>query len=119
MAIAVQIKGNTFKMVFNLKVFRALGKEWGLPGLPEVMQRVALIEQIETGSFETYDVLYDLLFQALDCCPDNQTKISKEEIENLEMDELMLLAQGMTEGIAAAFPDAKEEPKKKTKAAKK
>ncbi|WP_035647328.1 hypothetical protein [Flavobacterium sp. ASV13] len=121
MDVSVEIKGNTFKMTFSLKVFRILGKVWNLPSLPEVMQKVALIEQIESGNFEIYDILYDVLFQSIDCHPDNQIKISKEEIENLEMEELMLLAQGMTEGISAAFPDAKleENPKKKTTAPKK
>ncbi|BFM41658.1 hypothetical protein CFS9_02990 [Flavobacterium sp. CFS9] len=118
MDIPVKIKGNTFKMAFSLKVFRVLGKDWNLPGLPEVMQRVALIEQIETGNFEVYDVLYDVLFRAIDCHPDNHTKISKEEIEDLEMDELMILAQGMTEGISAAFPDEAKEPEKKRNAPK-
>ncbi|SHG27632.1 hypothetical protein [Flavobacterium johnsoniae] len=109
MDILVGIKGNTFKMVFNLKVFRTLGKVWNLPSLPEVMERVSLIENIESGSFEVYEVLYDLIFQAIDCCPGNQIKISKEEIENLEISELMELAQGMTEGITASFPDSKTE----------
>ncbi|MGQ7945008.1 hypothetical protein [Flavobacterium sp. WC2509] len=105
-------------MSFSLKVFRVLGQVWNLETLPEVMQKVALIEQIDTGRLEIYDVLFELLFQSIDCHPDNTVKIKISDVENLSIDELMVLANEMAKGIAEAFKQT-EQTEKKLKAPKK
>lgn len=119
--IPVQINGIAFKMSFSLKVFRTLGRVWGLDTLPEVMEKVALIEQIETGSLEIYDILFDVLFQCIDSHTENENKISKEQLEDLPVPELVNLAGYMIAGVGEAFsqPDLGERPEKKTKALKK
>ncbi|WP_281321998.1 hypothetical protein [Flavobacterium aestivum] len=116
--IVVEINGSSFKMSFSLKVFRILGQVWNLETLPEVMQRVALIEQISTQRLDIYDVLFELLFQSIDCHPENVVKIKKEDIENLSVSELMVLADGMAKGITEAFKQT-EQSEKKTKAPRK
>lgn len=116
--ITVKINGSSFKMSFSLKVFRVLGQVWNLETLPDVMQKVALIEQIDTGRLEIYDVLFELLFQSIDCHPDNTEKIKLSDIENLSIDELMVLAGEISKGISEAFRQT-EESEKKLKAPKK
>ena len=114
--ITVQINGAPFKMSFSLKVFRTLGKVWGLNTLPEVMEKVALIEKIAEGGFDVYDILFEVLFQAIDCNPNNETKISKDEIESLEIDQLIILSSSLSKGMIEAFGTAEpgtEEKKKK------
>jgi len=101
--IKVNINGNAFEMVFNLKVFRVLGKLWGFDDLPTTMQKVALMEKVGDGSFEAYDVMYEVLFQSL-VCNQNNPVITKDDIENLSIDELLKLATEMTTGISASFP---------------
>lgn len=118
--ITVQINGITFKMSFSLKVFRTLGRIWGLNTLPEVMEKVALIEQIESGSLEIYDVLFDVLFQCIDCHVANTNKISKQQLEDLPVIELVNLAGYMVTGITEAFEQPElGETEKKTIAPKK
>lgn len=116
--ITVKINGSSFKMGFGLKVFRVLGEVWKLETLPEVMQKVALIEEIESGRLEIYDILFELLFQSIVCHPDNSEKITKDDIENLSLDELMSLADSMSVGISEAFKQAGQ-TEKKQKALKK
>lgn len=116
--ITVKINGSSFKMSFSLKVFRVLGQIWNLETLPEVMQKVELIEQINTQRLEIYDVLFELLFQSIDCHPENSVKITKDDIENLSLDELMSLADSMSVGITEAFK-VSEGTEKKSKAPKK
>lgn len=101
--IIVAIKGEPQKMSFALKVFRTLGRVWNLETLPEVMQKVALIEQIESGRLEIYDVLFEVLFYSIDCHPENSGKITIEDIENLSVDELVAMADSMAKGISEAF----------------
>lgn len=115
--IVVKINGEPHKMSFSLKVFRTLGKVWNLETLPEVMQKVALIEQIESGKLEIYDVLFEVLFHSIDSHPDNSVKISIEDIENLSVDELVAMANSMAKGISEAFFQPANE--KKPKALKK
>lgn len=118
-AIKVTINGNTFEMVFNLKVFRVLGKQWGLSDLPATMQRVALIENLSTGSFDSYDVLFDILYQAIACNRENPA-IDREDIEELDTNQLIALAGQMVSGISEAFPQEEQadENAKKPKAPK-
>jgi len=116
--INVQINGTTFKMSFSLKVFRTLGRVWGLDTIPEVMGKVALIEQADSGRLDVYDVLFDVLFQCIDSHSGNVNKISKEEIEDLPLEVLIELAGSMTVGITEAFEQASE-PEKKNPAPKK
>lgn len=112
--VEVIIKGIAFKMIFNLKVFRLLGKEWKLDSLPEVTQRISLLDKLESGSLEAFDVFFDLLFVSIDANSENENKISKAELENLSIEEMTALVGKMTEGITGSFPTESETEKKTT-----
>jgi len=118
--LQVTIKGIAYVMLFNLNLFRKLGKEWGLDSLPETAQRLALIETLDSGSFEAYDVLFDVMYQAIACNEDNPP-ISKSAIENLALNDLVTIAGQMAQGIAVAFPQQNPDadPEKKILAPKK
>jgi len=119
-AIKVVVKGQECVMMLNMNLFRVLGREWGFDTLPETAQRLSLIEKLEAGSFEAYDVLFDLLYWSIACNKDNP-EISRNTIDNLGTSELLNLGRKMIDGLPLAFnnqnPDA--DPEKKIPAPKK
>lgn len=59
----------SFKLVFGLKLFRILGRKWDLPGLMEVIEKIKFLENAEGKenlSFETMDLLEDLIISAIE-----------------------------------------------------
>jgi hypothetical protein len=118
-AVAITINGKTFKMVFSLKVFRSLGKVWGFETLDEVVQRVQTIEQLQSGSLAAFDTFFDIIHEAINCCSENREKISKEEVEELSLEDMKLLASAIAGGTTDSFTipatgEKKTKPKKPT-----
>lgn len=106
-------------MIFNLKVFRSLGKVWCLETLDEVVAKVQTIEQLASGSLSAFDTFFDIIHEAINCCVDNSEKISKEEIEELGMEDMQQLAAAITGGTTEGFTlpattEKKTKPKKPT-----
>lgn len=118
--IAITINGKTFKMEFNLKVFRSLGKVWGLDTLDEVVAKVQTIDQLATGSLSAFDTFFDIIHEAINCCKENSEKIAKDAIEELSMEDMQQLAAAISGGTAEGFTipedtEKKTKPKKLTK----
>lgn len=112
--IAITINGKTFKMQFNLKVFRSLGKVWGFDTLDEVVEKIKTIEQLKSGSLAAFDTFFDIVYESINCCSENAEKISRDEIEEIGMEDMKLLADAITGGTAEGFK-IQEDPEKKTK----
>jgi ABC-type dipeptide/oligopeptide/nickel transport system ATPase subunit len=117
--VEITINGKTFKMIFNLKVFRSLGKVWGLDTLDEVVAKVQTIEQLASGSLAAFDTLYDIIHEAINCCVENAEKITRDEIEDLGMEDMTQLANAIAGGTAEGFTlpasdEKKTKPKKQT-----
>jgi hypothetical protein len=118
--IEITINGKTFKMIFNLKVFRSLGKDWGLETLDEVVAKVQTIEKLASGSLAAFDTLYDIVYQSINCCVENAEKITRDEIENLDTEDMQQLAAAITGGTAEGFTvPASTEKKTKPRTQKK
>jgi hypothetical protein len=118
--IEITINGKTFKMIFNLKVFRSLGKDWGLETLDEVVAKVQTIEELASGSLAAFDTFFDIIHEAINCCVENSEKISKEQIEELSMEDMQQLAAAISGGTAESFTlTASTEKKTKPKTQKK
>ena len=118
--VAITINGKTFKMVFSLKVFRSLGKVWGLETLDEVVAKVQTVEQLGSGSLAAFDTFFDIIHESINCCSENSQKITKDEIEDLSMEEMQKLAAAISGGTAEGFTlqeniEKKTKPKKLTK----
>lgn len=118
--IAITINGKTFKMEFNLKVFRSLGKVWALETLDEVVAKVQTIDQLAKGSLAAFDTFFDIIHESINCCKENSEKLSREEIEELSMEDMQQLAAAISGGTAEGFtlpddPEKKTKPKKLTK----
>lgn len=116
--VKVTINGISYEMIFNLKLIRVLGHNWGLPDIPSTMAKVAQIESLATGSFEAYDVMYDIIFFAISCNKNNP-EIDRDSIEDLSTNDFVQLAGQMTVGITSAFPDAEQPDETKKKIAPK
>jgi ABC-type dipeptide/oligopeptide/nickel transport system ATPase subunit len=112
--VEITINGKTFKMIFSLRVFRSLGKVWSLETLDEVVAKVQTIEQLASGSLAAFDTFFDIIHEAINCCAENSEKISKEEIEELSMEDMQQLAAAISGGTAEGFT-LPEDPEKKTK----
>lgn len=112
--IEITINGKTFKMIFNLKVFRSLGKDWGLETLDEVVEKVKTIDQLSTGKLSAFETFFDIIHESINCCKENSEKISREDIEDLSMEDMKLLASSISAGTAEGF-NVQEDPEKKTK----
>lgn len=117
--VEITINGKTFKMIFNLKVFRSLGKVWGLDTLDEVVAKVQTIEQLENGSLSAFDTFFDVIHESINCCVENSEKITKDEIEDLSMDDMLQLSTAISGGTSEGFKlplstEKKTKPKKQT-----
>ena len=57
----------TFKLGFGLGLFRILGKKWNLPGINEVVLKMAVLDSIaENPSFEVLDCLEAIILAAIE-----------------------------------------------------
>ena len=57
----------TFKLGFGLGLFRILGKKWNLPGINEVVLKMAILDSIsENPSFEVLDCLEAIILAAIE-----------------------------------------------------
>jgi hypothetical protein len=118
--IEITINGKTFKMVFSLRVFRSLGKVWGLETLDDVVLKVRTIDQLKSGRFDAFDTLFDIIFEAINCCSENTEKISREAVEELSLADMQLLTTAISAGTTEGFAlPADTEKKRKPRTQKK
>lgn len=111
--VEIKIGENTFKPVFNLKVFRELGKHWKKETLSEVIAELQVLETVsDDPPLKVFDLIYDLIIFSVNCNKENAVKLTLDEVEDLPIDELMLLVNKITEGIADSMPQQPAEEKK-------
>jgi hypothetical protein len=66
--IVLELGGKSFKLVFGLKLFRLLGRKWDLPGIDEVVQKIAILDAADKKlTFAQIDVLEMILVTAIEC----------------------------------------------------
>ncbi len=66
--IVLQLGSKSFKLKFGLGLFRILGRKWQLPGIDEVVQKIAVLDSAEGKlTFEQIDVLEVILVSAIEC----------------------------------------------------
>lgn len=75
--VVLKIKEKSFRLVFGLKLFRILGKNWDLPGINEVVAKMAVLDSMSDNlSFEAMDVLEDIIKAAIENGPDGKEDLS-------------------------------------------
>lgn len=95
----------SFKLKFGLGLFRILGRKWQLPGIDEVVQRIAVLDSADGKlTFEQLDVLEDVLIAAIEYggCTDDLSKF--DIIEEFFADPKAL--DNFKDGIINSLPKA-------------
>lgn len=110
--VVLKIKEKSFRLAFGLELFRILGRKWDLPGINEVLVKIALIEGLKANpTFEQMDILEDLLFSAIINAEGEDVdlkgvKILDEFLKNPEnMDNFL---KSLTDSLPQNKPDEKE-----------
>jgi hypothetical protein len=107
--VSIEIKGKKLKLEFGLSLFRILGRKWQLPGVNEVIQKMAVtFNNTEKNlSFDQLDVLEDILNAAIENGDNtidvSQLKVVDEFFKNPKAMEL--LTQSLMDSIPKADPD--------------
>lgn len=66
--ITLKLGKKSFKLEFGLGLFRILGKKWQLPGIDEVVQKIAVLDNPEGKlTFEQMDILEEIIISAIEC----------------------------------------------------
>ena len=76
--LILKLGKKSFKLKFGLGLFRILGRKWQLPGIDEVVQRIAVLDSVDGKlTFEQIDVLEAVLIAAIEYggCTDDLSKL--------------------------------------------
>lgn len=76
--LILQLGDKSFKLKFGLGLFRILGRKWQLPGVDEVVQRIAVLDSVDGKlTFEQIDVLEAVLIAAIEYggCAEDVSKL--------------------------------------------
>jgi hypothetical protein len=66
--IVLKLGKKSFKLKFGLKLFRILGRKWELPGIDEVVTKMAVLDSVDGKlTFDQIDVLEQILVSAIEC----------------------------------------------------
>lgn len=96
----IKIKDKTFKLGFGLKVLKSLGKKWNLPGVNEVIQRLAVLdENPENVSFEKLDVINDVVLALVNASTENEVELTETDLDNLSLPELFDVIKQLTPAL--------------------
>lgn len=64
--ILLQLGDKSFKLKFGLGLFRILGRKWQLPGIDDVIQKIAVLDSVgKKLTFEQIDILEEILLSAI------------------------------------------------------
>jgi hypothetical protein len=72
--IILQLGNKSFKLQFGLKLFRVLGRKWQLPGIDDVVNKIAVLDSVDKKlTFDQIDILEEILLSAIKCggCTDD------------------------------------------------
>lgn len=109
--LVLQLGEKSFKLKFGLGLFRILGRKWQLPGIDEVVQRIAVLDSVDGKlTFEQIDVLEQVLISAIEYggCKDDLSQF--DIIEEFFNDPKAL--DNFKDGIINSLP--KNEPAEET-----
>lgn len=76
--LVLKLGEKSFKLKFGLGLFRILGRKWQLPGVDEVIQRIAVLDSVDGKlTFEQIDVLEAVLIAAIEYggCAEDVSKL--------------------------------------------
>lgn len=66
--ILLKLGKKSFKLKFGLKLFRILGRDWQLPGIDDVISKIAILDSVDGKlTFNQIDVLEEILVAAIEC----------------------------------------------------
>jgi len=66
--IILKLGKKSLKLKFGFKLLRLLGRRWNLPGVDEVVQKIAVLDSVDGKlTFAQIDILEDILKAAVDC----------------------------------------------------
>ena len=110
--LILQLGEKSFKLKFGLGLFRILGRKWQLPGIDEVVQKIAILDSVDGKlTFEQID-LEQVLISAIEYggCKDDLSDF--DIIEEFFKDPKAL--DNFKDGIINSLPKAEteEEPGK-------
>lgn len=75
--VVLKINEKSFRLVFGLKLLRILGRKWNLPGINEVVARMAVLDTVKDNlSFDVMDMLEELLIAAIENGPDGNEDLA-------------------------------------------
>jgi hypothetical protein len=64
--ILLKLGDKSFKLKFGLGLFRILGRKWQLPGIDDVIQKIAVLDSVDKKlTFEQIDILEEILLSAI------------------------------------------------------
>lgn len=107
--VVLKIKEKSFRLVFGLKLFRILGKKWDLPGMNEVIAKMAVLDSVSDNlSFEAMDVLEDIIVASIENGPDNSEDLTGVDVlgEFLKNPELL---ENFKNSLIESLPQNKAE----------
>ena len=64
--ITIHIDGHKYPVVFNYKTFKLLGRQWGVPGINDVMQKIAELGNMQNATFEQFDKFGELVMVGIE-----------------------------------------------------
>lgn len=99
----INVKGETFRLDLSLLAFRRLGEKWGLNSMNAVLQKFSVLDDSQSDvSFEVFDIMVDVLTVFANTDESNPRKLADDEIYRLGIQDVMAMATGITQNIAAA-----------------
>lgn len=106
--LVLKLGKKSFKLKFGLGLFRILGRKWQLPGIDEVVQKIAVLDSVDGKlTFEQIDVLEAVLIAAIQYggCEDDLSKF--DIIDEFFKDPKAL--DSFKDGIINSLPKAEPE----------
>jgi hypothetical protein len=99
----------SFKLKFGLKLFRILGEKWNLPGINEVVQKMAVLDTVEQNlTFAQFDVLEDIIYSAIICGGAREHDLAKIDIIDEFFKDPKAL-QNLVNNLVASLPNQSNE----------
>lgn len=119
----IQINNKTFKLKFGLKVFRLLGKAWGVSTLNDTLVKFGCLGTIgDNLTYEQLDVITDLIIASVQANEENTETITRDEIDDLFLKDtvaLLAVCEVVMIGFTECLPKAEENNPGKSPAVKK
>lgn len=105
--VILKINEKSFRLIFGLKLLRILGSKWDLPGINEVVQKIAVLDTVKGNlSFAVMDMLEEILIAAIENGPDGKEDLTGMDILGEFMKDPNAL-QSFTDSLIESLPQNK------------